>query len=130
MLCMLVCGLLTACDLTPPPATPVPAPVPLATPLVLTGTDAAQNTPPFTLAGGNYTLAWSAVNTQTSGAACLLADELKPVDPASLAFEQIGGVRVTTQDAGQTIAYNLPAGAYYLKNLSTCQWTVTVTPLP
>lgn len=106
------------------PAAPSP-PAATAQPIALNGTD-GQNTEPFQLAQGSYTIDWKA--TSPSGA--FLGLDLKPVSGG--ASQSIAN---TTLDAGATKsgqihAYQLKAGSYYVAVIFQGDWSVTLTPMP
>jgi hypothetical protein len=82
---------------------------------------------PFGLQGGEYAVSWSA---QTSSPECThnatlhAADDGRPIQP-------LGGGQVFGGAAsGQTSLHDLPGATYYVDAISTCRWTITITPLP
>ncbi len=93
-------------------------------PVALTGTGVMQ-TQAFTLAGGNYAVAWAAHDP--TGRGCFLGSYLWPladhVIPQLLTNQQVPGGQ---QFGSQTQAYRVAPGDYYLKITSDCDWAFTI----
>jgi hypothetical protein len=114
----------------PPTETPVPT-VPPEAPINFTGSG-EQNTKALTLRGGTYTVGWS-VNwpgTAPGGQRSFAALALKNVDlsqatPVNLVDKELDP---GTTLSGETQAYSLPAGQYYVAAIGEASWKVTVTP--
>jgi hypothetical protein len=94
---------------------------------VLTG-HGIMKTKPFTLAAGNYTVEWTAKDTDGFG--CYHGGFFQPVDKGELLFETLGNEMVAANKTatGSTEIYNLKGGQYYLDMSSGCAWTVTIKP--
>ena len=107
--------------------TPSAAPVAPTKPVVLTGSG-TKNTRPFTLAGGDYTVTWSA--TARSGMGCYHAAQLVlAADPSS--GKDIGSA-LTEDDktySDETNLYGLERGRYYVAANSGCNWKIAIAPL-
>jgi hypothetical protein len=83
----------------------------------------------FELHGGNYTITWTATDNQSqSKVGCSHGGSLQRVDPPP-ASETIANASVSAgrTATGETHAYNLRAGRYFLNMSSGCEWTVTLT---
>jgi hypothetical protein len=121
--------------LIPPTSTPAPVatntsvPAPAVVPeqpTTISGSgDVASR--PFTLRGGNYTVSWTFTAT---GRSCFAAGaSLLGVNGG---LTSLGGRSVDLSSgqssSGETQAYNLRAGQFYVKAYASCDWTVTVKP--
>lgn len=98
-------------------------------PQTLTG-QGALNTMPFSLQGGNYTIDWVAVGGAT--ASCNQIAHLRNVPTATAVnFDS----RISNEIAakgqsihGQTQAYAVPNGQYYVESDGGCGWSITISP--
>lgn len=110
-----------------PQAGPPPAP---AGEIKIAGTG-QQNTKPFDLAAGNYTVRWS--GSQQAGPAGLgnLIITLKRADGQFMHETIVNTVlnRERPQASGETQVYGAKSGPHYLEVLAPGPWSVTFTPL-
>jgi hypothetical protein len=114
----------TAATIREPPAEPPAAPtVPPAEPIVMTGTG-SQNTPPFDLPGGDYTV--SAAGSADSN----VIIDLVPRGGGVFDSEGLLNEIADGSFAYSTVAYSVDPGSYYLDVTCHGSWTVTFTPLP
>ena len=98
-------------------------------PQTLTG-QSAMNTKPFSLQGGNYNIDW--VATDGLGSSCNQIAYLKSVPAAGVAaFSTL----ISNDQAakgqtshGETQAYAVPAGQFYVASEGDCGWSITVSP--
>ena len=109
-----------------PPSSPEPAALPAEAPITLDGQGSLVSRP-FGLRGGEYAVSWTA---QTSSPECTLnatlhaSEDGRPIQP-------LGGGQVFGNGAsGQTSVHDLPGASYYVETISTCRWSITITPLP
>jgi hypothetical protein len=105
---------------------PQPACAPVAfsgDPVTVNGTG-QSNSAPFTLTGGAYQVDWAFATPSTIASF---------VNLRSVASENVMDViyNGTPQSAssGQTFAYNVKPGAYYLQVRVPAGWSVTLTPI-
>lgn len=118
---------------TPVPPTPTPVPAPPATaeePVTVSG-ERTMSTRPFMLRGGNYTARWTAQPIGSSPS-CFHGATLRPVTPGGRFLSGTlgsGSVQGAAPVSGETQAYNVPTGSYYVDALSMCAWSVTIRPL-
>ena len=110
----------------PPPEDLGPPPLPVEAPVTLDG-QSSMLSRPFALRGGEYAVSWTA---QTSAPECThnatlhASEDGRPVQP-------LGGGQVFGGAAsGQTSLHDLPGASYYVDAISTCRWTITITPVP
>lgn len=109
---------------------PVAAPAPPApTPGLTISGEGKQNTRPFDLSAGSYTVRWTGtMRTQFSGN---LIMTLKRTDGQF--FQELLVNTVLTRDAptasGETQVYKVKDGAHYLEVLAPGPWSATFTPL-
>jgi hypothetical protein len=83
----------------------------------------------FRLSGGNYVIRWTAVSRESQGCTHRGWLEARGQSP----FQQgIANAAVTPggRQGGETRAYALRAGDYYLNMSSGCDWRVTITAQP
>jgi hypothetical protein len=121
-------------DIKPALAGPATASLPLTgppvvpasdQPIVLTG-NGDLNTKAFALAGGNYTIAWTA--TRVSSTDCGFNGFIKDAGNSSAdSFYGRAGQGNTTSGTSQT--YGVKAGLYYFRSSTSCEaWTVAIAP--
>jgi len=112
----------------PAPAKPTTATAPEEKPVTLAGKGILK-TPPFELRGGSYSIKWTASDSSTSAVGCYQGGQLQAVD-GSLHFETVGNAMVPggQKMTGETQAYNLKPGRYFLDMSSGCDWSVTIAP--
>ena len=80
----------------------------------------------FTLRGGNYVITWTA--TPNSKVGCFHGGALRALEGT---FSEHFGSTTNSQApaTGETRAYNVPPGQYYVETTSGCDdWTMTITP--
>jgi hypothetical protein len=125
---LVLCLLLAGCDLAGATPTPVPTPAGGA---LFSGVG-NENTGPFSLEAGNYTLTWQATNSPGTGAAeCYFIVNLNGVASATNITQLLNTSVPVGTHTGTNAAYNIPAGRYYLAIKTPCdQWTLTLTPQP
>jgi hypothetical protein len=116
---------------TPVPAnTPIPATArPMAQPLTI-ASSGAQNTSPFSLAPGSYTINWSGTDPGGRfGGGSNLIVHVTPVDPSNRDSTSIVNVILKSGEtqSGTTNAYNIQGGQYYLYVVTAGTWKVTFT---
>jgi hypothetical protein len=105
---------------------PEPGPAPAEASVTVDGQGSLVSRP-FGLGGGNYAVSWSA---QTSSPECSLnatlhaADDGRPVQPLG-SGQVFGGAA-----SGQASLHDLPSASYYVDAISTCRWSITITPAP
>lgn len=126
---LLALALLLAESCTPAPvetptATPPP---PIEQPVVVTGSGMTQ-TRPFVLAGGNYTIDWTAQD-KNPRTPCFHSGALRGVDNSTTQSLGLKSVDAGQSASGETTAYHLIPGQYYLSMTSGCDWSVTISPL-
>ena len=122
-----------AWDLTNTTAQPSAQP-PLASPaepITLSG-ERGENTRPFELRGGNYTVAWRA-QLRRESTSCFAGATLYRVD-GKRHVETLFNVTLNRDHertaSGETQVYGVVAGAHYLDVSSTaCSWSVEIRPL-
>ena len=88
-----------------------------------------QDTLPFQLDAGAYTISWSA---STAGVGPVnFAGFVKPVDPALPQWILVANaiVRPGENQSGMAQSPRMPGGAYYLTVIGDASWTVTVAPV-
>jgi hypothetical protein len=120
------------------PAAPIQAlavaSLPLAAPTAANGVielegSGTETSRLFGLSGGNYLLRWTA--TPRSPAGCYFGGVLRvreyPLFQQSLANETVKG---TARRSGETRAYTLKPGDYFVNVSSGCDWTISVIPQP
>jgi hypothetical protein len=83
----------------------------------------------FRLSGGNYWIQWTATPKSASG--CYHGGTLQAPDQP-LVHESVGNELINDRNprSGETRAYNLKPGDYFLNMSSGCDWRVTITPQP
>jgi hypothetical protein len=106
---------------------PEPGGAPSAEAAVTVDGQGSMVTRPFGLHGGEYAVNWSAQTTSpecTHNATLHAADDGRPVQP-------LGGGQVFGGAAsGQTSLHDLPGATYYVDAISTCRWSITISPTP
>ena len=84
-----------------------------------------QNTSPFTLAGGNYSVAWTA--TPHSSVGCYHGVSLARTDGGFGAPLLVNAMPKTSAAvSGTTNAYNVKAGEFFFQVSSGCDWTIAI----
>lgn len=108
-----------------PEARPIVAP---EAPLIFEG-GRSKKTDPFRLSGGHYKFRWTA--SGSSGSGCFHTGTLMAVERMGYSSSAgSGDVANRGETSGETAAYNVPAGQYYLDMGSGCsKWKVTIEPL-
>lgn len=93
----------------------------------LSGTD-KQNTRPFDLTGGAYTVRWSGKLGTTFGGNVIM--HLKRTDGAGLGDLLVNTIvnKDKPEVGGETQLYNVKAGAYYLDVTASGPWSATISP--
>ena len=109
--------------------TPTPRP-PSEEPIKLSG-DRDENTRPFTLRGGNYTVEWE-TQLRRDASSCYSGATLYRVEGRRY-VESLYSLTLKRDDErsadGETQVYDLAAGQYYLDVGTTgCSWTVEIRP--
>src|SRR5882724_3583638 len=104
-----------------PTATPVPREVALTR-----SGSGTMKTDLFALQGGNYAINWTARDTSAGKYGCLNTGSLHSSDAGNSRVEQVVWKEIMGTDKGDTNAYNMAPGKYYLDMISNCAWTVTV----
>jgi hypothetical protein len=105
----------------PGPAAPAP---PAEAPVTVDG-QGTQVSRPFNLRGGEYAVSWSATtsNPECAFSATLHASATsRPVQPLGSAQIFGGG------GSGQSSLHDLPGASYYVDAITTCRWSITITP--
>lgn len=112
----------------PWPAAP-PAAAAAGAALTING-DGQQNTRPFELAGGNYTVKWDGRSSNQFGGNLIMT--LKRVDGPGFGGELLVNLvlsRDKSSASGETQVYNVKPGQHYLDVMAPGPWSVTITPL-
>jgi hypothetical protein len=109
------------------PAEPLQQPELQETTISFSGSSTLK-TKSFDLEGGNYTIDWTA--TDTNGrVGCSHGGYLKAVDPNVFMLESFGSSPGAGETkSGSTEVYNLKPGKYYFQLFSGCDWTVRISP--
>jgi hypothetical protein len=102
----------------PEPAAPAEAPVSL-------DGQGSMLSRPFALRGGEYVVSWTA---QTSNPECSLNASLHAAEDGRLVASLGGGQVFGGNASGQTALHDLPGAAYYVDAISTCRWSITISP--
>ena len=98
------------------------APIAADRPVVLSGSSTVK-TRSFTLAGGNYTVAW---RWTLSGKLGYFSGWLKPIDGS--AGELFGREIIKESQQGETQIYKVKPGQYYLEVASAGHWVIAIVP--
>jgi hypothetical protein len=106
----------------PPAAAPAPA---AEAPITIEG-QGSMVSRPFGLRGGEYAVTWSA---QTSNPECSHNATLHDSATARVVGPLGGGQVFGGRGSGQASLHDLPGGSYYIDAVSTCRWSITITPL-
>lgn len=108
-------------------AAPTKAPAthrPKQPPVTVSGTGSTESRG-FTLDGGDYLSSWSAA--PTDGAGCQLYLHLRyETEPRSMDLGS--GEPGRGGASGVTRVFDVERGLYFVKALTDCRWTVTLTP--
>lgn len=112
-------------------STAVPAPAATEAAIKLSG-ERGENTKPFTLKSGNYTVAWK-TELRRDATSCFSAATLYRVEGKryieslySVTLKRDGGERSAS---GDTEVYGITAGQYYIDATTTgCSWAVEIKP--
>lgn len=112
--------------------TPAPAPAPSAQETIKLSGERGENTKPFTLKSGNYTVSWK-TELRRDSSSCFSGATLYRVEGKryieslySLTLKREGGDRSAS---GDTEVYGITAGQYYLDVTTTaCSWSVEIKP--
>lgn len=73
---------------------------------------------------GDYQVDWTATDTGSSTVGCYHGMHLKPVG-----WSFTADVPAQQTKSGTSHVYGLSSGRYWLKAISGCKWTVTLTPI-
>lgn len=112
----------------PVAAPPPPPAAPGGNSINLNG-GASQNTRPFDLAAGNYTVKWSGSMRGQFGGNLIMS--LKRVDGPSYGGELIVNIvlgREKPHASGETQVYSVKAGQHYMDVTSPAAWAVEIRP--
>jgi hypothetical protein len=108
-------------DTSPPPNGGQP---PAEGPITVDGQGSLLSRP-FGLSGGEYSVNWTA---QTSSPECTHSASLHASEDGRL-IQPLGGGQVFGGIAsGQSSLHDLPGASYYIDAISTCRWTITLSP--
>lgn len=116
----------------PPTAKPTEAPPPTVKPVeaaVAFSGSSMQQTRPFPLAGGNYTVKWSARPANASGG-CYHGASLKSASgkPSNFLVNEL--LQSGRNASGETQVYRVaPGDDYYFDISSGCAWEISIAPL-
>ncbi len=106
-----------------------PGPAEGEPPVKLSG-DGSQNTRPFDLRGGDYTVTWRA-SLRGNSYSCFAGGRIKPTGGDGFGESLFSEVltRDNRRASGETQLYRLKRGRYYLDvDASGCEWSVEIRP--
>lgn len=100
---------------------------PVQDPFTITG-QGTMKTSLFTLNGGTYKVNWQATPTGSSSVVgCFHGANLVPETASFGQNLGSGQVAANATTTGETFAYNVKPGRYYIDATSGCQWSITLT---
>jgi hypothetical protein len=102
-----------------------PGPAPAAEAPVTIDGQGSMTSRPFSLLGGEYAVAWTA---QTSNPECSHNATLHAAATGRVAGPLGGGQVFGSRGSGQASLHDLPGASYYVDAISTCRWSIVITP--
>lgn len=113
----------------PAPPAPAVAPAPSGESAVSFSGPSSLNTRLFGLAGGNYTVRWSA-KPNSSIPGCYMGAHLKTTSSSSIGQLVVNqAIQGSGTQNGETQLYRLAAGGdYFFAVNSTCSWEISIAP--